>query len=61
MAEKQEAEETGEDLERKRNWAYSIVDSDAWEKKQDRKKRRADQGFTGTSPHYLVHLRRFRK
>ena len=37
--------ETGEDLERKRNWEYSLEDNEKWNKKQDRKERRADHGF----------------
>jgi pre-mRNA-splicing factor SYF2 len=47
MGEKQEARETGEDLERKRAWDYSIEDNENWDKKQEKKGRRADTGFAG--------------
>ncbi|KAM0753910.1 SYF2-domain-containing protein [Meredithblackwellia eburnea MCA 4105] len=46
MGEKQEALETGEDLERKRAWEYSIDDNEKWEKKLARKGRRAEFAFT---------------
>ena len=45
MGEKLDALETGEDLERKRNWEYSLEDNEKWSKKQNRKERRADHGF----------------
>jgi len=47
MGQKERAVETGEDLERTKNWEYSIEDNERWDKKQARKARRADQGFTG--------------
>lgn len=47
MGEKQEARETGEDLERKRAWEYTIEDNEKWDKKQARKGRRGDFSFTG--------------
>lgn len=47
MGEKQDARETGEDLERKRAWDYSIEDSDNWDRKQEKKGRRMDTGFAG--------------
>ncbi|KAL8293213.1 hypothetical protein RQP46_000907 [Phenoliferia psychrophenolica] len=46
MGEKAEARETGEDLERKRAWEYSIEDNEKWDKKVARKGRRADFTFT---------------
>ncbi|KWU46518.1 mRNA splicing factor SYF2, partial [Rhodotorula sp. JG-1b] len=46
MGEKARAAETGEDLERKKNWEYSIEDNERWDKKQARKERRADYSFT---------------
>jgi pre-mRNA-splicing factor SYF2 len=49
MGEKQEARETGEDLERKRAWDYSIEDNENWDKKLEKKGRRADHGFAGRS------------
>lgn len=47
MGEKARAAETGEDLERKKNWEYSIEDNERWDKKLARKERRADYSFTG--------------
>lgn len=47
MGEKAEARDTGEDLERKRAWEYSIEDNERWDKKMARKGRRADFTFTG--------------
>lgn len=46
---KTEAEERGEDLERKKNWEYTIEENDEWEKKKRRKERNADFEFHGTS------------
>ncbi|KAF5365323.1 hypothetical protein D9758_005418 [Tetrapyrgos nigripes] len=42
---KADAEERGEDVERAKNWEYTIEENDAWEKKQARKARRADFAF----------------
>ncbi|KAH9942076.1 SYF2 splicing factor-domain-containing protein [Amylocystis lapponica] len=42
---KADAEERGEDVERAKNWEYTIEDNDAWEKKKARKARRADFEF----------------
>lgn len=44
---KADAEERGEDAERQKNWEWTIEDNDNWEKKQARKKRRADYEFHG--------------
>lgn len=49
LAQKEDAAITGEDLERKRNWDYSIEDNENWDKKLALKGRRADFSFTGTS------------
>lgn len=49
FAEKVDAEETGEDLDRKKAWNYSVADNDAWDKKQAKKQRRAQFEFTGAS------------
>jgi len=46
MQEKIDAEETGEDLDRKRNWSYTIEDNEKWDKKQSRKASRAQFEFT---------------
>ncbi|KAL0946221.1 hypothetical protein HGRIS_012480 [Hohenbuehelia grisea] len=42
---KADAEERGEDVERQKNWEWTIEENDAWEEKQARKKRRADFEF----------------
>ncbi|KAF8895839.1 SYF2-domain-containing protein [Gymnopilus junonius] len=42
---KADAEERGEDVERQKNWEYTIEENDEWEKKLARKKRRADFEF----------------
>ncbi|KAF9485644.1 SYF2-domain-containing protein [Pholiota conissans] len=42
---KADAEERGEDVERAKNWEYTIEENEEWEKKQARKKRRADFEF----------------
>ncbi|TFK75725.1 SYF2-domain-containing protein [Pluteus cervinus] len=42
---KNDAEERGEDVERIKNWEYTIEDNDEWEKKKARKARRADFEF----------------
>jgi pre-mRNA-splicing factor SYF2 len=44
---KADAEERGEDVERAKNWEWTIEDNDKWEEKQKRKKRRADYEFHG--------------
>lgn len=44
---KVDAEERGEDIERQKNWDWTIEDNDQWEKKQARKRRRADYEFHG--------------
>ena len=44
---KQEAEERGEDFDRKKNWEYTIEENDEWEKKKRRKERNADFEFHG--------------
>ncbi|XP_006455318.1 hypothetical protein AGABI2DRAFT_180449 [Agaricus bisporus var. bisporus H97] len=46
---KADAEERGEDVERFRNWEYTIEDNENWEKKLKRKKRRADFEFHDAS------------
>lgn len=55
MRTKQDAEERGEDLDRKKNWEYTIEENDEWEKKKRRKERNADFQFRGTpSPYYRL-------
>ncbi|KAJ3759850.1 SYF2 splicing factor-domain-containing protein [Lentinula raphanica] len=45
LRQKADAEERGEDVDRAKNWEYTIEENDAWEKKLARKKRRADFEF----------------
>ncbi|KAJ3978268.1 hypothetical protein F5890DRAFT_1479500, partial [Lentinula detonsa] len=47
LRQKADAEERGEDIDRAKNWEYTIEENDAWEKKLARKKRRADFEFHG--------------
>jgi pre-mRNA-splicing factor SYF2 len=47
LLEKQEAEDKGEDYERKQFWKYSAESAAAWEKKMAKKARMANNGFTG--------------
>jgi pre-mRNA-splicing factor SYF2 len=42
---KADAEERGEDVERAKNWEYTIEENDEWERKLARKARRADFEF----------------
>jgi len=42
---KAEADERGEDLDRKKNWEYTVEENDEWEKKKRRKDRNADFEF----------------
>ncbi len=44
---KADAEERGEDVERAKNWEYTVEENEEWEKKLARKKRRADFEFHG--------------
>jgi hypothetical protein len=53
---KADAEERGEDVERHKNWEYTIEDNDNWEKKLARKKRRADFEFHGEENKHSLHL-----
>ncbi|KIY49738.1 mRNA splicing factor SYF2 [Fistulina hepatica ATCC 64428] len=45
LREKADAEERGEDVDRLKNWEWTIEENDEWEKKQARKRRRADFEF----------------
>ncbi|KAL1948367.1 hypothetical protein VTO73DRAFT_12442 [Trametes versicolor] len=45
LRQKADAEDRGEDIERQKNWEYTIEENDEWEKKQARKARRADFSF----------------
>ena len=46
---KADAEERGEDVERQKNWEWTIEENEEWEKKLARKARRADFEFHGAS------------
>ena len=46
---KADAEERGEDVERKKNWEWTIEENEEWERKKARKARRADYEFHGAS------------
>lgn len=43
----QQAEEAGEDWERKRAWNYSAEAVEKWEERQEKKAKRAENDFTG--------------
>ncbi|KAI0922912.1 hypothetical protein AcW1_002569 [Taiwanofungus camphoratus] len=45
LRQKADAEERGEDVERQKNWEWTIEENDEWEKKKARKARRADFEF----------------
>lgn len=45
LRQKADAEERGEDVERSKNWEWTIEENDEWEKKKARKARRADFEF----------------
>ena len=45
MRHKADAEDRGEDVERQKNWEWTIEENDEWERKQARKARRADFEF----------------
>jgi pre-mRNA-splicing factor SYF2 len=47
---KADAEDRGEDIERQKNWEYTIEENDEWEKKMARKARRAEFEFNSESP-----------
>jgi len=49
MRQKANAEERGEDVERQKNWEWTLEENDEWEKKQARKARRADFEFHSES------------
>ncbi|CAL1709681.1 unnamed protein product [Somion occarium] len=45
LRQKADAEDNGEDIERLKNWEYTVEENDEWEKKKARKARRADFEF----------------
>jgi len=47
LRQKADAEEQGKDVERQKNWDWTIEENDNWEKKLARKARRADFEFHG--------------
>ena len=48
LRQRADAEERGEDVERQKNWEWTIEENEEWEKKLARKARRADFEFHGT-------------
>jgi pre-mRNA-splicing factor SYF2 len=54
LRESMDAEERGEDMERRKNWEYSIEENDEWEKRKARKERRADFQFHGALVLYFL-------
>jgi pre-mRNA-splicing factor SYF2 len=50
-----EAEDRGEDVERQKNWEWTIEENDNWEKKKARKARRADYEFHGRGLCHSLH------
>jgi pre-mRNA-splicing factor SYF2 len=47
---KHDAEENGDDFERKRAWDWTIEESLAWDERNDRKQQNRDEaGFSGMS------------
>ena len=50
LRQKADAEDRGEDIERQKNWEYTIEENDEWEKKKRRKERNADFEFHGELP-----------
>jgi len=49
MRQKADAEERDEDVERQKNWEWTIEENDEWERRQARKARRADFEFHNDS------------
>jgi len=47
LREKVDAQENGVDVERKKNWEYSIEEDQEWQKRLSKKGRRADFEFHG--------------
>lgn len=56
LRQKADAEERGEDVERSKNWEWTIEENENWEKKLARKARRADFEFHGMSTHDLCFI-----
>jgi pre-mRNA-splicing factor SYF2 len=56
LRQKADAEERGEDVERQKNWEWTIEENDNWEKKLARKSRRADFEFHGGLIHFFCLL-----
>jgi hypothetical protein len=51
---KADAEDRGEDVERAKNWDWTIEENDEWEKKKARKARRADFEFHGERTVFIM-------
>lgn len=50
---KAEADEAGVDMERKKNWEWSIEENERWQKKLDEQKERSDSLFHSTFASHL--------
>lgn len=50
LREKIDAEESGLDVDRKKNWDYTIEDNDRWEAKLAAKREKSDFEFDGEQP-----------
>lgn len=51
---KAEADEAGIDMERKKNWEWSIEENERWQKKMDEQKERSDTLFHSVFPRLLI-------
>lgn len=58
LRQKADAEDNGKDIERQKNWEWTIEENDEWEKKLARKARRADFEFRGTSCLFQLGVKR---
>jgi pre-mRNA-splicing factor SYF2 len=51
---KADAEANGEDMERKKNWQWSIEENERWEKKMEEQKIKMDTDFHSTITLYSL-------
>jgi pre-mRNA-splicing factor SYF2 len=51
---KADAEANGEDMERKKNWQWSIEENERWEKKMEEQKIKMDTDFHSTITFYSL-------
>lgn len=56
---KLDAEEKGEDFERKRAWDWTVQESEEWDKKlSEKKERRTEEGSVTIKPWHIQHMTR---